>query len=97
MAVKTIDEEKLLEEVEKELKNVEDLDEEALAAEAKLHLASPKASRALKRPVDPLTKERQKERERYKRKVLAGARAKFEELGLMVDAEGNVVKKGAKQ
>jgi len=96
--VKTIDEEALLKEVEKELKNVEELDEEAFEAEAKKHLASPKTSRKLKRPVDPLTKERQKERERFKRKLLVGARAKFEELGLVVNEAGEVVKKsgGAK-
>jgi len=94
MTFKTIDEEALLEQVEKELKNVEELDEDQLEAEAMKHLASPKASHKLKRPVDPLTKERQKERERFKRKLLVGARAKFEELGLEVNELGEVVKKG---
>jgi len=96
MTFKTIDEEALLEQVEKELKNVEELDEDELEAEAKKHLGKPKTSHKLKRPIDPLTRERQKERERFKRKVLVNARARFEELGLEVDAEGNVVKKEGK-
>lgn len=91
MPKKTIDEDKLIKEVEVELESLKDMTEEEMAAEAQKYLSKPKST--YQKMPDPYKKEQQREREKFKRAQITAAREKMKKLGLVFDEHGNIVKK----